>query len=107
MAARAGWETLRFNSQSGRALTQRRPWRQPAEATLSRAMAAAGLMRVDFLGAGAGMWSVHPTQRSPGFYTALPELIRRIEAGDVPEDQRGDFDLTPAMLASVITGVVR
>ncbi|HXD56810.1 MAG TPA: hypothetical protein VN606_02780 [Thermoleophilaceae bacterium] len=81
------------------AIWKRRAWRAPAEAALSRAMTRAGLSRVDFLGAAPGMWSLHPPQRSREFYDALPELIRRIEEGDMPERQLGDFDLSDALLA--------
>ena len=81
------------------ALWKRRAWRAPAEVALSRAMTRAGQCRVDFLGAAPGMWSVHPPQRSREFYAALPELIRRIEQGDVPERQLGEFDLSDALLA--------
>jgi hypothetical protein len=80
------------------ALVKRRPWHVPAETGLSRAMTGAGLVRVDFLGAAPGMWSLHPPDHSPAFLRALPGLIRRIEAGDVPDGQRGDFDLNASML---------
>jgi hypothetical protein len=61
-------------------------------------MVKAGLSRVDFLGAEPGMWSLHPPFRSPEFYEALPRLIERIEASEVPETQRGDYDLNDSML---------
>jgi hypothetical protein len=69
-----------------------------AELLISDAMQRAGLSRVDFLGAAPGMWSLHPPFRSPEFYRALPRLIECIEAGDVPEAQRGDYDLNDSML---------
>ncbi len=69
-----------------------------AEIVISAAMAAAGLSRVDFLGADPGMWSLHPPFRSPELYRELPRLIERIEAGDVPEAQRGDYDLNDSMI---------
>ena len=56
------------------------------------------LHRVDFLGAGGGMWSLHPLYRSPSFYEKLPELIQRVEEGDIPDGQRGDYDLNDSML---------
>jgi hypothetical protein len=68
-----------------------------AELMLSKAMQRAGLLRVDFLGSPPGMWSLHPPFRSPDFYRALPRLIESIEAGDVPEAQRGDYDLNDSM----------
>jgi hypothetical protein len=44
------------------------------------------------------MWSLHPPYRSETFYTLLPELIARVEAGDVPVAQRGDFDVNDSMI---------
>jgi hypothetical protein len=70
----------------------------PLEISLTEAMRAHGLVRVDLLGSGAGMWVVHPVYRSELFYAELPDLIRRIEAGDVPDEQRGDFDLNDSMI---------
>jgi hypothetical protein len=68
-----------------------------AELTISDAMRAAGLYRVDFLGAAPGMWSLHPPFRSAKFYGALPRLLERIEAGAVPDAQRGDYDINDSM----------
>ena len=73
----------------------------PAESSLSRVMADHGLIRVDFLGARPGMWSIHPPVRSARFYRALPDLIARVEQGDVPEQQRGNFDLNRSMLEPI------
>jgi hypothetical protein len=44
------------------------------------------------------MWSLHPLDRSQRFYERLPALIERVEAGDVPDDQRGHYDVLPSML---------
>lgn len=52
-----------------------------------------GLVRLDFLGTPPGLWSLHPVYRSERFYRELPRLIQRIEAGDVPDAQRGHYDL--------------
>jgi hypothetical protein len=68
-----------------------------AELVISDAMVAAGLYRVDLLGAHPGMWSLHPPYRSATFYRELPRLIERVEAGDVPDAQRGDYDLNDSM----------
>jgi hypothetical protein len=70
----------------------------PLEISLTEAMRARGLVRVDLLGSGPGMWVVHPPLRSEHFYAELPGLIRRIEAGDVPDEQRGDFELNDSMV---------
>jgi hypothetical protein len=69
-----------------------------AEILLSHGMANAGMWRIDFLGSEPGMWSVHPPGRSPLFYEQLPALIRRIEAGDVPDLQRGRHDVHDSMI---------
>lgn len=68
-----------------------------AELVISDAMKAAGLYRVDFLGDRPGMWSLHPPFRSEEFYRALPQLLERIEAGAVPDAQRGDYDINDSM----------
>jgi hypothetical protein len=70
----------------------------PLEVSLTEAMRARGLVRVDLLGSGHGMWVVHPAYRSELFYAELPDLIRRIETGDVPDEQRGDFELNDSMI---------
>jgi hypothetical protein len=73
------------------------PYELP-ERTLTKLMERRGLWRVDLLGSGAGMWSLHPALRSDEFYAALPELIRRVESGDIPDGQRGDYDLNDSMI---------
>ena len=57
-----------------------------------------GLVRVDFLGQEPGLWSLHPVWRSPGFLKALPALIRRVESGDLPEEQLGDYDVVDSLV---------
>jgi hypothetical protein len=68
------------------------------EDLLTRTMKSRGLERVDFLGRAPGMWSLHPPFRSDQFYEELPELVARVEAGDVPDAQRGDHDLNDSMI---------
>jgi len=68
-----------------------------AELVISDAMATAGVHRVDMLGSAPGMWSLHPPYRSSEFFSELPRLIERIEAGDVPDAQRGDYELNDSM----------
>jgi hypothetical protein len=74
------------------------PRSMPAEEILSAAMMQHGLCRIDFLGSGSGMYSLHPPYRSETFYRELPKLIARIQAGEVPEDQRGDYDINSSMI---------
>lgn len=68
------------------------------EAMLGRHMRASGQRRLDLLGEAPGRWSLHPPLRSPEFYAALPGLVERVERGDVPEAQRGDFDVNDSMV---------
>jgi hypothetical protein len=68
------------------------------EHLLSEAMVAHGLTRIDFLGRGSGMWSLHPPYRSPTFYQRLPALIEEVETGRVPEAQRGHHDVHDSMV---------
>ncbi|MCQ6957292.1 hypothetical protein [Mucilaginibacter aquariorum] len=51
------------------------------------------LKRIDFLGAGKGLWSLHPPYRTGDFYKNLPELITRIEVNDLPAKQQGFYDI--------------
>jgi hypothetical protein len=69
-----------------------------AETLLSIALATSGLSRIDFLGTDPGLWSLHPPYRSELFYADLPNLIARIEAGDVPDAQRGNYDVDDSMV---------
>lgn len=80
------------------ALVDGNPQCETAEIILSNGMAAAGLHRVDFLGAEPGMWSIHPPYRSSRFYGGLSELVDRIERGDVAEAQRGDHEVNDSMV---------
>ena len=70
----------------------------PAEDVLTAAMMERNLCRIDFLGSGPGMFSLHPPHRSPEFYRALPALIGRIERSDIPDAQRGDYDINDSMI---------
>lgn len=38
-------------------------------------------------------WTLHPLVRGREFIEELPNIIQRIEKGDFPEEQRGDYDL--------------
>jgi hypothetical protein len=69
-----------------------------AETVLSRNMQTKGLSRMDVLGSGSGMWSLHPPFRSELFYRKLPQLIADIEQNKVPEGQRGRYDVHDSMI---------
>jgi hypothetical protein len=77
---------------------RRQPNFIPLEDVISNVMRSTGTARVDFLGEGDGMWSLHPLHRTERFYARLGELIERVEANDVTEDQRGRYDLIDSML---------
>ena len=64
-----------------------------AEALLSAALRRHHLHRIDMLGSGGGSWSLHPPERTAALFQALPALIARVEAGDIPDAQRGEFDV--------------
>lgn len=68
------------------------------EHIISTAMQHHSLSRIDFLGANKGMWSLHPPYRSPEFYAALSGLIKRIESGDIPDAQRGCYDVNSSLV---------
>jgi hypothetical protein len=80
------------------AIAEGRPPYDLAEQMLSRAMAEHGLLRIDFLGAAPGMWSLHPPYRSKLFYDSLPRLIQQVETGDIPEAQRGAYDINDSFI---------
>ncbi len=63
------------------------------ERLISRAMKERGLVRIDFLGHPPGLWAIHPVDHDERFLRALPELIARVEAGQVSEAQRGRYNL--------------
>ena len=72
--------------------------RELPERLLTRAMARHGLRRVDFLGAAPGMWTLHPPYRCADFYLKLPELVRLVEAGDMPAAQLGLHDVGDSLV---------
>lgn len=80
------------------ALTRGHPPYDLPEDIWSRAMQEHSLWRIDFLGRHPGLWSLHPLTRPEVFYKQLPDLIQRIESNDIPEGQRGDYDLNDSMV---------
>jgi hypothetical protein len=80
------------------ALLEGNPAQDLPEHLFTSAMQQRGLIRRDFLGTMPGMWSLHPPYRGKDFYQKLPELVARIEAGDVPPEQRGDHDMNDSMV---------
>jgi hypothetical protein len=76
-----------------KSILYRHPPAAAVEMIVSATMRARKQVRIDLLGSGPGCWSLHPPYRSPGYLAVLPRIIERIERGDVPDDQRGDYDL--------------
>ena len=72
--------------------------RELPERLLTAAMARHGLRRVDFLGTAPGMWTLHPPYRCADFYAKLPELVRRVESGDLPAAQLGFHDVGDSLV---------
>jgi hypothetical protein len=68
------------------------------ELQMSNRMVEQGLERIDFLGSGTGLWSLHPVYKTPIFVDALPMLIARIESDDIPDGQRGDYNINDSMI---------
>jgi len=69
-----------------------------AEVNLSHALVKFGMYRIDYLGSAPGLWSLHPPYRSEDFYARLPEIVRMVETGNVPEAQRGFYDLNDSIV---------
>ena len=68
------------------------------EEVITEQMRRSGRVRIDFLGEEPGMWSLHPLWRSEAFFEALPGLIERVEAGDMPEEQLGDYEVGDSLV---------
>jgi hypothetical protein len=81
-----------------KAWVERNPAEDLPEHIFTSEMRARQLVRREFLGRAPGMWSLHPPYRCADFYRRLPELIRRVEANDVPEAQRGDHDINGSLV---------
>jgi len=74
------------------------PLAREAEVVMSKTLHSSGLFRIDLVGSAPGMWSLHPPYRSEEFYRRLPELVRAVETGNVPQGQRGHYDLNDSMI---------
>jgi hypothetical protein len=81
-----------------RALVEGHPRFELPETIVTRQMQRRGERRLDLLGSPPGMWSLHPAMRSDEFYRALPGLVERVESGDMPDAQRGDFDVNDSLV---------
>lgn len=64
-----------------------------SEVVIAEHMRSQDLRRVDFGGVGQ-FYSLHPNYKSKPFIKALPDILDRLDAGDVPEAQQGDFEFS-------------
>src|SRR4051794_13226553 len=92
-----------FRSVTSVLRTRRRP-HALLEQVIAGAMRRRRQWRLDFLGAGSGMWSLHLRIRGPRFTRALTELLRLVEAEEVHDRQRGEYDLREEMLRVAESG---
>ena len=79
-------------------MEKRSPGPQPVEVCFSGALAKSRLRRLDMLGSDPGMWCLHPPFRGERFYKELPSLVGRVEQGQIPAQQRGDYDVNDSMI---------
>jgi hypothetical protein len=94
----AGKRIPTLRSIVGSALRRQVNW-MTLEERVTLAMRESGSGRLDFLGTGPGMWSVHPIARTEAFYEHLDALIALLEAGEAPtEAQLGHYDLHESMI---------
>ena len=69
----------------------RRSALQNFEILVTRRMAEANLLRADLTSPKA--WTLHTPEHGDEFLKKLPSIIERVEAGDFPDGQAGDYDL--------------
>jgi hypothetical protein len=81
-----------FRSQL-KALIQGHPNAELPEILIRNFMQRNSFKRIDFLGEGPGLWSLHPPFRTKSFYDNLENIISRIETNDLPESQYGFYDV--------------
>ncbi|MGE8602113.1 capsular biosynthesis protein [Bordetella trematum] len=74
------------------------PLAREAEVILGEVLRMHGLYRVDLLGSGPGLWSLHPPYRGAAFYRQLPEVIAAVEAGTLPAAQCGHYDIHDSVI---------
>jgi hypothetical protein len=68
------------------------------ERIISASMRFSRKYRVDFLGTGRGLYSLHPLYRSEAFYHSIPDALRRLKDGDIPDNQLGYFNISDSFL---------
>lgn len=81
-----------------RALYKKNPPFKLPEEIFGKYMAKHQYIRVDFKGNKPGLWSLHPPYRTQQFYDDLPLIIKKIEENDVPETQKGFYDIVDELV---------
>ncbi|RKP53594.1 glycosyltransferase family 2 protein [Pararobbsia silviterrae] len=69
-----------------------------AEQLLGIVLRRHGLHRIDMLGTGNGLWSLHPPYRGPRFYAQLAQLVEAVESNRIPDAQRGHYDVHDSLI---------
>lgn len=77
---------------------QKNPAVKAPEQLLSNYLHQTDYFRLDFLGAEPGMWALHPPFRSDEFFEKLDHIIQAVESGDIPNEQRGFYDVNHAFV---------
>ncbi|PIQ27396.1 hypothetical protein COW36_22610 [bacterium (Candidatus Blackallbacteria) CG17_big_fil_post_rev_8_21_14_2_50_48_46] len=73
-----------------------------AETIITQWMRANELLRLEFSGGFPGLWSLHPEPKDLAFYQALPLLLKAIDSAQIPEFQKGRFNLEKAWVESLL-----
>lgn len=81
-----------------KALADRNPYYDLPENLLTQHMVQNNLIRVDFLGKEKGMWTLHPPYKTGTFYENILSLINRIDKCDIPDSQKGFYDIHDSMI---------
>jgi hypothetical protein len=68
------------------------------EDVITAIMVNKGLIRIDFLGSNDGIWSLHPPFRNHQFFRDLHKLLTDIETNNIPDAQRGYYDINDSMI---------
>lgn len=89
--------TLKFR-EIIRAIYKKNPPFKLPEEILSAYMIKNNFIRVDFKGSEPGMWSLHPPYRTEQFYKDLPLIIKKIETNQVPDTQKGCYDIVDELV---------
>ncbi|WPU91657.1 hypothetical protein SNE25_20270 [Mucilaginibacter sabulilitoris] len=76
-----------------KAMVQGNPNADLPEHIISAFMKKHNRTRIDFLGSGSGLWSLHPPYRTKAFYEQLQSVVKLVELNQLPENQNGFYDL--------------